>query len=97
MGIINLDVYVTDYGYDVTNTYISIGENDINLKKEDSGWVLETGLNIWHSKTFRDDGKRPYETISINKSLSASEINNDVFTIIYNEVKKTYTNTSDDL
>ena len=52
MGLINLNVYTTKYGYDVTNTYISVGDNDISLKKENGSWILETELNIWHSKNF---------------------------------------------
>tara|TARA_Y100001970_G_C14165601_1_gene821097 strand:- start:1308 stop:1601 length:294 start_codon:yes stop_codon:yes gene_type:complete len=97
MGLINLDTYTTQYGYAVTNTYISVGDNDINLKKDDGSWILEAGLNIWHSKTLRESGAKPYGSIPIYKVLSSSEINTDIFAIIYAEAKKIYTNTSDDL
>ena len=97
MGLINLNTYTTQYGYDVTNTYISVGDNDISLKKDNGSWILEAGLNIWHSKALRETGARPYGSLSVYKVLSSSEINSDIFAIIYTEAKKTYTNTSDDL
>ena len=75
MGLINLDTYTTQYGYAVTNTYISVGDNDVNLKKDDGSWILESGLNIWHSKTLRESGAKPYGSIPIYKILRHLTLN----------------------
>ena len=34
MGIINKDAFTTRYGLELTNTYISLGNNHIELRKE---------------------------------------------------------------
>ena len=97
MGLINLDSYTTQYGYEITNTYIGIGDNEISIRKEEGGWLLEVELKIWHSKEHRDAKKEPYDTIYIYKGLSDSDITTNLFSIIYTEVKQKFTNTVDDI
>ena len=97
MGLINLDIYTTQYGYDVSNTYISIGDNEISIRKEAGGWILEVELKIWHSKAQRESRKAPYENVYIYKTLSESDITGNLFSIIYTAAKVKYANTADDL
>ena len=97
MGLINLDIYTTQYGYDISNTYLSIGDNEISIRKEDDTWILEVELKIWHSKDHRENGKASYENVYIYKTLSDTDITGDLFSIIYTAAKVKYTNTTDDI
>ena len=106
MGIINKDVFTTRYGLELTNTYISLGNNNIELRKERETDVDDniiekytlTGIfDIWLSKEFKNKGKNPFTSYVIHKVLSTNEITTNLYNILYADLKKKYTNTIDDL
>ena len=106
MGIINNNAFLTRYGQELTNTYISLGNNVIELKKETeynennitTGKYILTGIfNIWLSKDARNNSKSTFATHFINKVLTTDEITSNLYNILYSEIKKKYANSADDL
>ncbi len=100
MGLINNDTFVTGYGHSVTDTYISIGNNNIELvKSTDNGvnkYMLSVVFNIWLSKESRSTA-RSLTSGYIRKELSTEEIIGNLYEIIYSEIKLKYTNTTDEI
>jgi len=106
MGIINKDAFTTRYGLELTNTYISLGENNIELRKEretdvdnnvTEKYTLTGIFDIWLSKEFKNKEKSPFASHVIYKVLSTDEITTNLYNILYTDLKKKYTNTIDDL
>jgi len=97
MGLINGESFENPYGVDVSNTYISLGDNEIHIRKEDGKWYLEANYNVWHSKEVRFADKPAYDGGGIRIELTDDNVGSNVFTLVYTEIKKTYTVTSDDL
>ena len=106
MGLINKDIFQNRFGQELINTYISIGNNNIELKKEieydESNNIIEfytltTVFNIWLSKETRNNHKSSFSSCVIRKVLSGDEITSNLYNILYTEVKKIYTNVTDDL
>ena len=97
MGIINHDVFSNQYGQELTNTYISLGNNSIELQKEGGKYMLRGTFTIWLSKQIKTEGKNSFKVFAVHKELSSSEIIGNVYAILYTELKKIYTNTTDDL
>ena len=106
MGIINKDPFLNRYGQELTNTYISLGNNHIELRKERETDVDDniiekytlTGIfNIWLSKEQKQKNMSPFNTVVIHKELSSTEITANIYNILYTDLKKKYTNTIDDL
>lgn len=105
MGIINKDPFLNRYGQELTNTYISLGNNPIELRKEieiDNNkntieiYILTAIFNIWLSKESRYNNSS-FSSYVVHKTLSGDEITSNLYTILYTELKKKYTNTTDDL
>ena len=97
MGIINKDIFINHYGQNLTNTYISLGSNSIELRKEDGKYILQGMFTIWLSKQIKDQGKSSFRSFIIQKELSSSEITTNIYAILYTELKKKYLYFTDDL
>ncbi|ANS04302.1 hypothetical protein [uncultured Mediterranean phage] len=97
MGIINHDVFANRYGQELTNTYISLGNNSIGIQKNNGKYMLHGSFTIWLSKQIKNKGKNSFNTFTIQKELSSSEITGNIYATLYTELKKIYTNTTDDL
>ena len=97
MGIINKDIFVSQYGQSVTDTYISLGNNSIELRKEDNKYLLLGVFNVWLSKSARETNKSSFKSIIIHKELTSDEIISNIYGMLYSELKKKYTNTTDDI
>ena len=46
MGIINKDAFTTRYGLELTNTYISLGNNNIELRNQHDRGLVEAYKKI---------------------------------------------------
>jgi len=100
MGVINLDAFITQYGVSVSNTYISIANNTMNIQKQDNKpTVLTATFSLYHSKDLRTQNLKCYEKIMICRDLTASEMaaNTNLFALLYDQLKLQFTNTTDDL
>jgi hypothetical protein len=98
MGITNLSKYISKYGgSDITNTYISIADNLITLKKVDEGkYSLETTFSLYLSKDARLTGKRVLSHIHITVELDGDEVKGNLHKKLYKALKKIYKQTRDD-
>jgi hypothetical protein len=54
MGLINRESYNTTYGIAVTDSYISVGTNNIEVFKEETAYKLRYIATIWASQIDRD-------------------------------------------
>jgi len=98
MGIINLDKFISHYGgSDIIETYISIADNSITLKKiEDGKYSLETVFNLYLSKVARLAGKRPLSNIHIVVELDGDEVKGNMYNKLYKALKAIYKQNRDD-
>lgn len=98
MGITNLSKYISKYGgEDITNTYISIADNPISLKKIEEGkYSLETIFNLYLSKESRLLGKRVLSHIHIVVELDEEEVKGNLYKKLYKALKEIYKQNRDD-
>ena len=98
MGIINLEKFISHYGgNDIIETYISIADNSITLKKVDEGkYSLETVFNLYLNKEARLAGKRPLSNIHIVDELDGDEVKGNMYKKLYKKLKTIYKQNRDD-
>ena len=101
MGLINLDSYATPYGVSITNTYISINTNDIDVRKEtndgESKFVFTFSYNIWSSQDARNNDDRFLCANSASYEYDNTDVfdNINIYTLAYNKIKERFPNTQD--
>ena len=98
MGLINLSKFVSKYGgEDFTDTYISIGDNSVTLKKvEGDKYRLETTFSLYLSKGARLEDKQPLSYIHIDVELDEEEIKGNLHKKLYKALKAIYKENRDD-
>jgi len=98
MGLINLSKFVSKYGgNDITNTYISVADNSITLKKIGKDkYSLETTFSLYLSKDSRLSLKNPLSYIYVVVELDDTEVKGNMYKILYKALKKIYKQTRDD-
>lgn len=99
MGVINKSNYSSRHGQVITNTYISLANNRVEIYKKanDSDlYELSTSFSIYLSKESRLAYKQPLTTIYLRVELEKSEISGNLYSILYRELKKKFTDTQDD-
>ena len=110
MGIIIGDTITLNNGLTVTNTYCSFGNSKISLRKNinntyDSSGNIVSNINytlycnycIWINKTYRLNNNVILESYNINKDITSSDLNTNLYSILYTEIKSKYTSTTDDI
>lgn len=92
MGLINLDTITLSSGIQVSNAYISVATNPVDVtKNESNNFVLEFISTIWASETARDTGKNHIKQIPYF-DVSVSNLSTSVYTIAYDRLKQVYPN-----
>lgn len=95
MGIINHDIYTTSHGIDVTDTYISIGTNSIEIFRDGTRYNLRYVATIWASQVDRDNNKRSLHRLNHTVALNSTQLNESVYEVAYADLKTVFTNTTD--
>ena len=96
MGIINHDSYTTKYGIDVTDSYISLGTNSLEVHRDDdTEYKLRYIATIWVSQSDRDNNKRNLQTIVRRVTLNSTQMGEGVYNVAYADLKTMFTNTTD--
>lgn len=96
MGIINHDSYSTKYGIDVTDSYISLGTNSLEVYRDnDSEYVLRYIATIWVSQGDRDNNKRSVGSLSRRIQMNSTQIGEGVYNVAYADIKTVFTNNTD--
>lgn len=94
MGLINHDSYTTSYGIDVTDTYISVGTNNIEVFKEDTNYRMRYIATIWVSQGDRDNGKRSLQSLVRAVTLDSTQLGEGVYEVAYADLKTMFPNTT---
>jgi hypothetical protein len=112
MGIINNDVYTCANGVEKAGTYISFAAETIyisqnygnmmpmpnqNMSSAPSGYNVRANYRIFWDQDCRDAGKSFIDLKSVNVNITADQLQNNIYALLYDELKMVYPNTSDEL
>ena len=110
MGIINNDTYECSNGVQKAGTYISFATETIYLVQNypdmfgqtapsstDRSYNVRANYRIFWDQAAREAGKSFIDLKSVSVNLTAEQLNSNVYQILYEELKKIYPNTSDEL
>ena len=108
MGIINHDTITLENGIEINDTYYSLHNSGINLRKNQSGtFYFQVDFTIWKDKDFRFNSQSSsttseeltpikYHTIMID-SLTIEEATSNLLNYSYDRLKLELNNYTDDL
>ena len=106
MGIINNDVYECSNGVQKVGTYISFATETIYLVQNYSGapnsssdrnYNARANYRVFWDQSAREAGKSFIDLKSVNVIITADQLNGNIYQLMYDELKKVYPNTSDEL
>ena len=95
MGLINHDSYTTTYGIAVTDSYISVGTNNIEVFKDGTAYKLRYIATIWASQVDRDNNKRSLQSLVRAVIMDSTQLEEGVYEVAYADLKTVFTNTTD--
>ena len=105
MGLINNDVYTASNGVQFTGGYISFASETLYLRQASSGsagsasssYTLNANYRIYWNQDCREKGLGFVDLKSVSVSCSSSELNNNSYSLLYEELKRVYPNTSNEV
>ncbi len=98
MGIINHDLIEDsrESGRTISNTYISLGSNsNISIEKEENQYTISGRFTIYKDQASRNNKIGNFGGKYIRKEISSSDLDQNLISILYTELKNIYTNTTD--
>ena len=100
MGIIIGDTITLSNGLTVQNAYASFGNTEVQVRKDEnnnSQYILESHYHIWVDKNNRTNNKSIIDAGNVRKTITASDLNSNLYTILYTEMKSNFTTTTDEI
>ena len=108
MGLINNDTYTASNGVEKVGTYIAFSNETLYVSQASSMgaagqtasepmYAVRANYRIFWDKAARDAGKNFLDLQSVSTVIPLSELSNNPYNILYEELKKKYTNASDEL
>jgi len=113
MGIINNDIYVCANGVQKAGTYISFATETIYVTQNYggmmpsmpgqgstlpvSGYNVRANYRVFWDQDCREAGKSFIDLKSINVTITADQLDTNIYSVLYAELKNVYPNTSDEL
>lgn len=98
MGLIVNENYVAANGVQKQGVYISFNNETVYLRKESSNaYRVNANYRVFWDKDAKDAGKSFLELNSVSASISEQELNSNLYTCLYNELKKKYVNSVDSI
>ena len=105
MGLINNDVYTASNGVQFTGGYISFASETLYLRQASNGsagsasssYTLNANYRIYWNQECREKGLGFVDLKSVSVSCSSSELNNNSYSLLYEELKRVYPNTSNEV
>lgn len=99
MGLINNDVYtVPSNGVENNGTYISFHNETIYLNKVSTdSYSVRANYRIYWDKECRDMNMSFIDLKQIAVSLTPTELNNNIYTVLYTKLKELYPNSTDEI
>jgi uncharacterized membrane-anchored protein len=62
-----------------------------------SNYSVTSNYRVYWDKVCRDNGKLPIDTQAISIEITPDQLDENIYTVLYNELKKKYTNYVDEL
>ena len=112
MGIINNDVYVCSNGVEKTGTYISFATETIYVVQNYSGMMpmpgqtatgnstgysVRANYRVFWDQDCREAGKSFIDLKSVSATLTSEQLNANIYSILYEQLKVIYPNSDDEL
>ena len=104
MGLINNDVYTASNGVQFTGGYISFASETLYLRQSfnpngsvGSGYTLNANYRVYWNQGCREKGLSFVDLKAVSISCSSSELNNNSYSLLYDELKRVYPNTSNEV
>lgn len=99
MGLIVNDKYTASNGVEKTGVYISFNSETIYLRKDNDAnkYNVRANYRVYWDKQAKDSSKQFVELHSVSVSIPAEELNCNLFTCLYAELKKKYANSVDSI
>jgi hypothetical protein len=112
MGLINNDTFTASNGVQKTGTYISFNNETIYLRKgassaymmppstvpsTDDTYMVNANYRVFWDKDAKDAGKSFIELRNVSAAVTLAQLDSNLYGILYEELKKQYPNTVDDL
>ena len=102
MGLINNDVYTASNGVQFTGGYISFASETLYLRQASNGsagssYTLNANYRIFWNQECREKGLGFVDLKSVSVSCTSSELNNNLYSLLYEELKRVYPNTSNEV
>ena len=96
MGIINHDLFVASNGVQKADTYVSFNNEPIQMFKVGSNYSVRANYRIFWDKASKDANKMFLELRSVSVVLTPDQLETNLYRCLYDELKKAYTNYSDE-
>ena len=94
--IINDTVEVGDFGQSLSGLYATLSSK-IDTRKVGNDYRVRGMLKIYFNKQAYLDGKRYLAASTKEVTAVAADLDNNLFTKLYTDIKTEYTSTTDDL
>ena len=96
MGITIADTLTLSNGLTVSNSYACFGRDSISIEKMDTNkYDLRGHACIWTNQTYRNNEAPPLLGVNINLTITASQLDSNIYSLLYTQLKTKYSSTSD--
>jgi hypothetical protein len=96
MGLINHDVFESSNGVQKADSYMSFNNETLYLRKANGAYSVHANYRIFWDKAARDAGKSFLELRNISAKVSEADLANNLYGVLYAELKKQYPNAVDE-
>ena len=96
MGLINHDVFESSNGVQKADSYMSFNNETLYLRKANGAYSVHANYRIFWDKAARDAGKSFLELRNISAQVSEADLANNLYGVLYAELKKQYPNAVDE-
>ncbi len=97
MGIIINDVLNLTIGIPRSGCYASFANSRLStyLPRYTVNYIVESSAGIWVDKYSRDDGSPAVEHLFVRTSVTKDQLDGNIYTLLYDQLKTNYTSTTD--
>jgi len=98
MGIEIDDVIEYDIGVSMAGTYASFGNDSIRCiqsSNEGEDYRLNSMAKVWANEAARNSNSNALQLISVSIGITIGQLDGNLYTLLYDELKLNYTSTQD--
>jgi hypothetical protein len=95
MAIQNNDLYVTKQNLSVSGCYMTFGNSRVLLTKEADLFYVNGICHVFKDSSSMSSGFSYIDEIKVKFQITIENLEENLYTLLYDHVKLTYTNSSD--